>query len=355
VTSIGGVLVDTISSGSDAFELSDNGRRIIFEATLEGGINGAFLIRIPEPGGPNEPPVALCKDVVVVADETCFADASIDAGSFDPDGDPITLSQSPPGPYPVGVTEVTLTVTDDKGASDSCTGTVTVVDENPPTISVVLDPEELWPPNHRLLDVHAIVTAADDCSTPTVELTSLSSDEPDNGEGDGNTEDDIREAEIGTDDRDFKLRAERAGGGDGRTYSAEYTATDSSGNTASTTATATTPHDKSGKTEPVDVSVEETPGGTLVDWNDVPGASYYNVIRGHLASIVETSEEIVLGTVVCVEAQTSSTDTRGIEDTEIPAPGEAFFYLVEYQDGLRSGYGTETAPKPRAVASGDCE
>ncbi|MHC4711062.1 MAG: hypothetical protein ACYTA3_11750, partial [Planctomycetota bacterium] len=46
VTMLAGLLVDTISSGSDAFQLSDNGSYIIFEATLEGGINGAFMIQL---------------------------------------------------------------------------------------------------------------------------------------------------------------------------------------------------------------------------------------------------------------------------------------------------------------------
>ena len=36
-----------------------------------------------------------------------MADASINNGSFDPDGDPITFSQSPPGPYPLGTNVVT--------------------------------------------------------------------------------------------------------------------------------------------------------------------------------------------------------------------------------------------------------
>ncbi|MHC4946991.1 MAG: DUF7453 family protein [Planctomycetota bacterium] len=48
VTTIGGLVVDTISNGSDAFDLSDDGRFAIFEATLEGGLNGAFLIQLVE-------------------------------------------------------------------------------------------------------------------------------------------------------------------------------------------------------------------------------------------------------------------------------------------------------------------
>jgi hypothetical protein len=49
VTMIDGLVVDTISSGQDAFYLSRNGEWVIFEATLEGGIEGAFLIAVPEP------------------------------------------------------------------------------------------------------------------------------------------------------------------------------------------------------------------------------------------------------------------------------------------------------------------
>jgi hypothetical protein len=49
VSTIDGLLVDSIASGSDAFDLSVNGQWILFEATLEGGINGAFVIHVPEP------------------------------------------------------------------------------------------------------------------------------------------------------------------------------------------------------------------------------------------------------------------------------------------------------------------
>jgi hypothetical protein len=87
----------------------------------------------------NQAPVALCQDVTVAAGADCTADASVDNGSYDPDGDPITLTQSPSGPYSLGMTEVTLTVTDDQGASASCTATVTVVDTTPPQIACPAD------------------------------------------------------------------------------------------------------------------------------------------------------------------------------------------------------------------------
>jgi predicted permease len=70
--------------------------------------------------------------VTVPAGSNGTANASVDNGSYDPDGDSITLTQSPAGPYPKGNTLVTLTVTDSKGASRQCTGMVTVKDITPP-------------------------------------------------------------------------------------------------------------------------------------------------------------------------------------------------------------------------------
>jgi hypothetical protein len=57
--------------------------------------------------------------------------------------------------------------------------------------------------------------------------------------------DDIGGAELGTDDREFELRAERTGGGTGRTYTITYSATDASGNSTVAAATVLVPHDQS--------------------------------------------------------------------------------------------------------------
>jgi hypothetical protein len=96
----------------------------------------------------------------------CSVDASVDDGSFDPDGDEITLEQTPPGPYDFGDTDVTLTVTVDKGASDTCEATVTVVDEEAPVISSVsTSPNKLWPPNHKFVPVVLTVDASDNCDS----------------------------------------------------------------------------------------------------------------------------------------------------------------------------------------------
>jgi hypothetical protein len=87
--------------------------------------------------------------------ESCTANANVDNGSFDPDaGDSVTLVQSPAGPYALGANSVTLT------ATDSCSATVTVVEDTPPLVSSSVAKSILTPmKNHDLMDVGLAASA----------------------------------------------------------------------------------------------------------------------------------------------------------------------------------------------------
>jgi len=83
----------------------------------------------------NHVPVAIAHNVTVTAAiPGGTANASINKGSFDPDGDTLTITQTPAGPYPVGNTNVLLTVVDPKGATTQASAMVTVLT---PTITIV--------------------------------------------------------------------------------------------------------------------------------------------------------------------------------------------------------------------------
>jgi predicted extracellular nuclease len=117
-----------------------------------------------------------------------------------------------------------------------------VCDEVAPSFDEVsFSPNILWPANHKYVDVSATVVASDNFDpAPLVSLLSVSSNEPDNGSGDGNTVNDI----VVVNDYEFKLRAERSGSGSGRVYSVTYQVTDFCGNSATATGTVLVPHSK---------------------------------------------------------------------------------------------------------------
>ncbi len=117
-----------------------------------------------------------------------------------------------------------------------------VCDEIAPTFDEVsVSPDTLWPPNHKYVDVTATVVVSDNFDpSPTITLVSVTSNEPDNGLGDGDTPNDI----VIVDDFNFQLRAERSATGDGRIYTITYEVTDACGNSTLATAEVTVPKDK---------------------------------------------------------------------------------------------------------------
>ncbi len=201
------------------------------------------------------PPVITCPaDVTVEQESAAGTVVPLTATATDICDADVDITSDELAIYPLGTTTVTFTATDDSGNSASCATTVTVVDTTPPEISVTVSPDTLWPPNHKMVDIAATVTVSDICdAAPSVVLTSVTSNEPDNDQGkpsdpqdstsgDGNTVNDI-DAGIGTEDYEFQLRAERAGAGDGRVYTIIYEVTDASGNSAIAIATVVVPHD----------------------------------------------------------------------------------------------------------------
>lgn len=147
------------------------------------------------------------------------------------DAQPV-VGHDAPAVLPLGQTTVHFTATDGSGNASSCGSSVSVADATAPELVVVLSQEELWPPNHDLVPITARVTVADRCDpSAAFRLVSITSNEPDDGEGDGHTTGDIQGAEPGTADTSFALRAERSASGTGRSYTILYRAFDGAGNT----------------------------------------------------------------------------------------------------------------------------
>jgi cysteine-rich repeat protein len=274
-----------------------------------------------ENGAPN----AVCEDKTTCNDPALCSAQVVDlgAGSTDPDGDPLVISQSPPGPYsvgqhqvlvsvsdgvaedqcvanldvldceapsitcpsdfqvectgngqapvspppatatdncsvaavngpsagnlPLGSSTLTYTAADDAGNQASCTTTVQVVDTTPPEVSVT-PPTPLWPPNHKYhtISLADCIVAVDTCggvldpNSVSARIKCVSSDEPENALGDGNTGADI----VFVNDTTVMLRSERQGTSDGRVYSIAFEVVDASGNIQQGVCPVSVPHDQ---------------------------------------------------------------------------------------------------------------
>ncbi len=117
------------------------------------------------------------------------------------------------------------------------------------TIEAETDVISLWPPNHKyhhvnLNDLGLSFTNNLNCDPvlpESVVITRVTSDEPENGDGDGNTVDDIV---IASDFRSVALRSERQGGGNGRVYTIHLGVFDGDRIVMPTTVQVHVPHSK---------------------------------------------------------------------------------------------------------------
>jgi hypothetical protein len=221
---------------------------------MGGEIRAQLIAVIPS----NSPPSLLCPSGGQVE---CGTPTTLTAAVSDEDGDALTVAWTlngvpvqtntipaggPPSgamvtftsELPRGTNTVGITVTDSATNTTSCSATVVVADTTPPVIvSASTSPRSLWPPNHKMVAIRVTARVEDACGPATWKITSVTSNEDANGNGDGNT---ARDWQI-TGDHSLQLRAERSGRGSGRIYSITIVATDQSGNTSEKVLTVNVP------------------------------------------------------------------------------------------------------------------
>ncbi len=186
------------------------------------------------------PVLSLPGDLVVEATSPAGATVTYTASATDDvDGSvAVTLNPASGSTFPLGTTTVNASATDAAGNAAYGSFTVTVRDTTAPVItSLSVSSAVLWPPNHKMVSVSVSGAATEAVSEVTGSILSVTSNEPDNGLGDGDTAGDIVITSPGT----VSLRAERSGKGNGRIYTILFEASDASGNTSTKTVTVTVP------------------------------------------------------------------------------------------------------------------
>lgn len=153
------------------------------------------------------------------------------------------------GPTPavtlaLGVHSIILRVRDEDGGTNDDMVVVRVQDTRAPTLAMSVTPTRLWPPNHTMHLVARDIVASDACDPKPSLVVTVSSNEPINGLGDGDTAPDWSIEQDGAGLVDVWVRSERSGLGDGRVYSLRAVATDGSGNATSSAGTVRVPHNQ---------------------------------------------------------------------------------------------------------------
>lgn len=197
----------------------------------QGSTSASFIVTVADQAGP-----VLTLPGVVEAEATSPAGAVVTFVA--------TANDAVDGPRPIdcvpasgtlfalGTTTVFCTASDTSGHEATGSFDVTVRDTTAPTITVATaTPGSLWPPNHKMVPIALTVEATDATDpAPVLQILSVSSNQPVNGTGDGDTTPDW----VITGPLSLQLRAERAGSRE-RVYTITVTATDLYGNVGTAT------------------------------------------------------------------------------------------------------------------------
>lgn len=130
--------------------------------------------------------------------------------------------------------------TRDPNTQPNNTSSVIVTAFNLPPIifGLAVDSSTLGPPNHKMVPVTLSYNIRDNCDTTFTPVISITSNEPVNGTGDGDTSPDWQVIDA----HHILLRAERSGNGTGRIYTITLTVADSAGSSSSASVSVTVPH-----------------------------------------------------------------------------------------------------------------
>jgi len=212
---------------------------VVNAATSDGTDIGAFEL---------QPLCSLtCPGDISVPNDTGLCEAVVDYAEPSGAGCGRVTCDHPSGTsFPVGETTVICT----SSVGPTCSFTVTVNDTEAPTITLKGDPITLWPPDHKYATVQIsdlVASASDNCdasaSLSSVFISQVTSDEVENGDGDGNT---LNDVVIAPNCKSVDLRSERSGGGNGRVYTITLKVVDSAGNITTATARVTVPNSQNG-------------------------------------------------------------------------------------------------------------
>lgn len=186
------------------------------------------------------PVLTLPANLVVEATGPNGAVANYTASATDDTDGSVAVNLSPASgsTFPLGTTTVNASASDAAGNTATGSFTVTVQDTTAPVItSLSVSSAVLWPPNHKMVSVSVSGEATEAVSAVTGRILSVTSNEPDNGLGDGDTAGDI----VITSPSTVSLRAERSAKGTGRIYTILFEASDAAGNASTKTVSVSVP------------------------------------------------------------------------------------------------------------------
>jgi hypothetical protein len=213
--------VGTTRVNCEAFDAAGNRSESSFDVTVED--DGPPTLTVPA-------------DQVLEATQSGGAVATFSATANDLVDGAVAPSCAPASGslFALGTTTVWCTASDAAGNEASGSFTVTVRDTAAPAIgSVRPSVTSLWPANHQMVKLLLSVSVTDaGDAAPQCRISSVTSNEPINGLGDGDTSPDW----FDVSGLMLSLRAERSGNGNGRIYAIGVTCTDASGNSTQSSA-----------------------------------------------------------------------------------------------------------------------